>query len=76
MRPAAVLLVPPGAIGAGLVEQALPDVLQGRMWPIEPEPIRLLDFDEDVTRNFGKSALLDRQPRSADGSGIGQHRVP
>lgn len=75
----------PRAIGAGLIEQPLSDIFPDRMRAIEPDRVRLLDFDgaqaahafdaQDVTRNFREPALLDRQSGPAGRTRIGQHGV-
>lgn len=84
--PAAVFLVPAGAIGAGLIEQPLADVLPDRMRPIEPDRVHLLDFDgaqaayaldaQNVTRDFEEPALLDGQTGFPGRARIGEHSIP
>jgi hypothetical protein len=59
------------AICAGLVEQSLPDILPESIWPIEPDCIRLLNFDDakaahalnpqHVLGDFREATLLDWQ---------------
>jgi hypothetical protein len=85
-RPASILLVPAGAIGAGLIEQPLPDVLPYRLRSIEPKSVCLLNFDDaraalaldpqDMALDVGKPALLDRLRRPRSGTRIGQHGIP
>jgi len=78
--------MPAGTIGAGLVEQPLADILPDGMRPIEPDCIRLLNFDDartalaldaqDVALDFRESALLDRQLRLSGCARIGQEARP
>jgi len=86
IRPASILLVAACAIAAGLVEQALPDILPDSMRPIKSDGIRLLNFDDaraadafdaqHMARNFREAALLDRQRRPSRRERIGQDRIP
>jgi hypothetical protein len=79
IRPASIFLVPACAIGASLVEHPLPDILPDGVRPIEPDRIRLLNFDntgaaqaldaEHMARNFRKPKLLDWQPWFSSGAG-------
>lgn len=85
-RPTAILLMPPGAVLAGVVQQARAYVLPNGVRPIEPESIGRLNFNdakaaqtfnaEQVPGDFRKSALLDRQPRLTSGASVRQHRIP
>jgi hypothetical protein len=78
--------VPACAVAAGLVEQALPDILPDGMRPIKPDGIRLLNFDnaktadafdaEQMAGDFREAALLDRQRRPSSGARFGQDRIP
>jgi hypothetical protein len=78
--------VPACAIGAGLVEQSLPDIFPDGMRPVKSDGIRFLQFDnaktadafdaEHVARDFREAALLDRQRRPSSGTRIGQVKWP
>ena len=78
--------MPPCAIAACLIEQALPDIFPDGMRPIVFDGIGLLDFDDPRTahafdsqhmaRDFREPALLDRQWRPSSGAWIGQDRIP
>ena len=46
IRPASIFLMTTSTIDAGLVEQSLPDIFPDGIWPIEPDHIRLLNFDD------------------------------
>jgi hypothetical protein len=69
--PAAIFLVATGAICAGLVEQALRDILPDRIWSIKPYRVSLLNFEDtkaaqalnpqQVLGDFREATLLDRQ---------------
>jgi hypothetical protein len=62
------------AIGAGLVEQSLPDIFPDSVRSIEPDRIPLLNFDnakaadafdaEHMARDFREPTLLDRRHRA------------
>jgi hypothetical protein len=64
--------VPACAIGAGLVEQSLPDIFPDSVRPIVFDRVRFLDFDgaetaqaldaQHMARNFREATVLDRQP--------------
>jgi hypothetical protein len=78
--------VPACAVVAGLIEQSLPDILPDGVRPIEPDGIRLLNFDnakaadafdaQHMARDFREAALLDRKRRPSSGARIGQDRIP
>jgi hypothetical protein len=64
-RPAAVLLIPASPDLAGVVQQALPDLLPEGLLPVKPDGVRLLDLDnalapaagnaQDVLRELGQA---------------------
>jgi hypothetical protein len=78
--------VPACAIGAGLVQQSLPNIFPDGMRSIKSDRICSLNFDnaetaqaldaQHMARNFRKTKLLDRQPGFSNGARIGQHGIP
>jgi hypothetical protein len=86
IRPTSIFLVPAGAIGAGLVEHALTDILPDGVGTEVSDGIDLLHLDDpraarafdpqDVSLDVGEAALLDRKLRLSSRARIGQQAHP
>jgi hypothetical protein len=86
IRPAAIVFVPAGAIGASLIKQALTDLFPNGICPIEPSRVGSLNFDDaraarafhsqDMLPDFTKGKMLDGGRRLSGPTLIGQQARP